>query len=91
MNDKATFLFFAVDGVRQGSIDQARSLRWEAGLAMAKGLTEAEAIAAITTVPAQLYNLQDQVGRIAVGRRGTLPWIDRWDQGSGPRIAKLCT
>ena len=52
------------------SVDQSRSLRWEAGLAYAKGLTATEAVAAMTTIPAQIFGVGSVVGEITTGYAG---------------------
>jgi len=52
-----------------GDEDNARNLRWEAGLAQDQGLTFEEALASVTTQPASMFGLPDYVGRIVVGQK----------------------
>jgi len=48
------------------SIDWVRNLRWEAGLALAYGLSFTDALATVTSIPATLFGLPD-VGYLTVG------------------------
>lgn len=55
-----------------GDTSAARSLARQAGWAMRGGLTLEQALAAVTTTPASLLGLEDQLGRVAVGRAADL-------------------
>jgi hypothetical protein len=55
----------------QAAIDFSRNLRWEAGLALAKGLTASQAVAAMTTIPANFLGIQNSAGELSLGRPGT--------------------
>lgn len=55
-----------------GDTSATRSLARQAGWAMRGGLTADEALAAVTTTPARLLGLEDQLGRVAVGRAADL-------------------
>ena len=55
--------------------DQAtasRNLPFEAGMAVAFGLPEAEALKAVTLTPAQILGVADQLGSLEVGKRANL-------------------
>jgi imidazolonepropionase-like amidohydrolase len=45
---------------------------WQMGVAMRHGLDRATALAAFTTVPSRILELQDQVGTLEVGKLGNL-------------------
>jgi imidazolonepropionase-like amidohydrolase len=73
-NDSARIL--AAAGVRVtistlGSAHEARTLRQRAGIAVAYGLPWADALAAITSVPAAIFGF-DQVGTLERGKRADL-------------------
>jgi imidazolonepropionase-like amidohydrolase len=53
-----------------------RALRLAAALAMREGLSEKDAIAAVTSVPARILGLQDQVGLLQPGKRADLVVFD---------------
>lgn len=55
----------------QGTMN-ARNLAFQAGTARAYGVPDAQALAMITSVPAQLLGLQDELGTLKVGARATL-------------------
>lgn len=55
-----------------GDTSAAASLGRQAGWAMRGGLSLDEALACVTTTPARLLGLEDQVGRVAVGRAADL-------------------
>lgn len=55
-----------------GDTSAAGSLGRQAGWAMRGGLSLEEALAAVTTTPARLLGLEDQVGAVAVGRAADL-------------------
>jgi len=55
--------------------DQAtagRNLPYEAAMAVAYGLPEAEAVKAVTLAPAQILGLADRLGSLEVGKRANL-------------------
>jgi imidazolonepropionase-like amidohydrolase len=55
-----------------GDTSAAASLGRQAGWAMRGGLTFEQALAAVTTTPARLLGLEDQLGTLAVGRAADL-------------------
>jgi len=55
-----------------GNTSAAASLGRQAGWAMRGGLSFDEALAAVTTVPARLLGLEDELGAVAVGRAADL-------------------
>lgn len=55
-----------------GSDDYDSSLGMQAGYAMRGGLSFADALAAVTTVPAKLVGIDDRVGTLAVGKDADL-------------------
>ncbi len=55
----------------QGTMN-ARNLAFQAGTARAYGVPDAQALAMITSVPAQLLGLQDELGTLKIGARATL-------------------
>lgn len=56
----------------EGGMWQQRNLPFEAGTAVSFGLTEAEAIRALTIDPATMFGVQNQVGSLEVGKDATL-------------------
>lgn len=54
------------------SAPYANRLPWEAGSAMAFGLSEADAIQAVTLAPARILGLGDRLGSVEVGKDATL-------------------
>eukprot|EP00004_Rigifila_ramosa_P019493 TRINITY_DN4960_c0_g1_i1.p1 TRINITY_DN4960_c0_g1~~TRINITY_DN4960_c0_g1_i1.p1 ORF type:complete len:902 (-),score=201.17 TRINITY_DN4960_c0_g1_i1:41-2650(-) len=52
--------------------DLTHALRWLAGESTLQGLSEAEAVAAITSAPAQLFGVASLVGSVSVGQRANL-------------------
>ncbi len=65
---------FAIRSVGQGP-DQAtaaRNLPYEAGTAVAYGLPEAEALKAVTLVPATILGVGDKLGSLEVGKKANL-------------------
>ncbi|MEM6560861.1 MAG: amidohydrolase family protein [Planctomycetota bacterium] len=67
---KAAGVKFAISSNRGTSFD--RNLPYHAATAAAFGLSEADAIAAITLWPAQIYGVDDRVGSLEVGKHATL-------------------
>ncbi len=66
---------FAIRSGGRGPETQAtagRNLPYEAAVAVAFGLTEAQALRAITLVPAQILGVADQVGSLEVGKRANV-------------------
>ena len=59
---------FALSSENQSS----RSLWYQAALAIGLGVPREEAIAAVTTVPAEILGLADQVGTLEVGKLGNV-------------------
>jgi len=57
-------------GPQQGTA--SRNLPYEAAMAVAFGLPEAEAIKAVTIAPARILGVADQVGSLEVGKRANL-------------------
>ncbi len=55
-----------------GEATAARNLPYEAGVAVAFGLPEADALKAITIEPARILGIADQVGSIEPGKRANL-------------------
>ena len=50
----------------------ARNLPYEAAMAIAYGLPEAEAVKALTIVPARIFGVDSQLGSLEVGKRANL-------------------
>jgi imidazolonepropionase-like amidohydrolase len=57
---------------REDEFLASRTLRLEAGNAVANGLPWQVALAAVTSVPAKVFGLGDRVGTLAVGREASL-------------------
>ncbi len=58
--------------LRSGKTENVRNLVFHAGFAAAHGLGKTEALRAITTTPAQIFGIEDQVGTIEAGKRANL-------------------
>ncbi len=58
--------------LRTNSAENVRNLPFHAGFAAAHGLGKTEALRAVTTAPAQIFGVADQVGTIEVGKRANL-------------------
>ena len=61
--------------IRSGGSDvgtASRNLPYDAAMAIAYGLPEAEALKAITLIPAQLFGVADQLGSLEIGKRANL-------------------
>ncbi|MDA7951974.1 MAG: amidohydrolase family protein, partial [Pirellulaceae bacterium] len=63
---------FCISGTSGGNSSKVRNLPYQAGKAVAYGLSEEEAIKAITLSPAQIFGVGDQVGSLEVGKQATL-------------------
>jgi len=57
-------------------LGQPEQFRANARLAIARGLSETDAIAALTTVPARLCGVADQLGEIAAGKLANLTIVE---------------
>ena len=71
---QAAGVAFAIRSIGSGADQamQARNLPHEAGMAVAYGLPEAEALKAVTLYPAQILGVADKLGSIEVGKRANL-------------------
>jgi imidazolonepropionase-like amidohydrolase len=58
--------------IADGGFWQVRSLPYQAGTAVAFGLTEAQALEAITLSPAKIFGIADRFGSIEIGKSATL-------------------
>lgn len=58
--------------LRTGSAENVRNLVFHAGFAASHGLGKTEALRAVTTTPAQIFGVDDQIGTIEVGKRANL-------------------
>jgi len=58
--------------LRSGKTENVRNLVFHAGFAASHGLGKTEALRAITTTPAQIFGVADQVGTIEAGKRANL-------------------
>ena len=58
--------------LRSGKTENVRNLVFHAGFAAAHGLGKTEALRAITTTPARIFGVADQVGTIEAGKRANL-------------------
>ena len=58
--------------LRSGKTENVRNLVFHAGFAAARGLGKTEALRAITTTPAEIFGVADQVGTIEAGKRANL-------------------
>src|SRR5690606_35975262 len=61
---------FAITG--GSSASYTHRLPWEAGVAVAYGLPEQEALRAVTIYPAQFLGIDDRVGSLETGKHATL-------------------
>lgn len=62
--------------IGSGGGDEARELRFLAALAVGHGMEREAALAAITTLPAQVFDVADQLGALALGRSGDVLVFD---------------
>ncbi|PSQ79958.1 MAG: amidohydrolase [Bacteroidetes bacterium QS_1_63_11] len=58
--------------LRTGSAENVRNLVFHAGFAASHGLGKTEALRAVTTTPAEIFGVDDQIGTIEVGKRANL-------------------
>jgi imidazolonepropionase-like amidohydrolase len=58
--------------LRSGKTENVRNLVFHAGFAAAHGLGKTEALRAVTTTPAKIFGVADQVGTIEAGKRANL-------------------
>ncbi len=58
--------------IRTTDAENVRNLPYNAGFAAAYGMTQEEAFKAITIVPAELFQLDDKLGSLEVGKQATL-------------------
>jgi imidazolonepropionase-like amidohydrolase len=58
--------------LRTGKTENVRNLVFHAGFAAAHGLGKTAALRAITTAPAEIFGVDDQVGTIEAGKRANL-------------------
>jgi imidazolonepropionase-like amidohydrolase len=58
--------------LRSDKVENVRNLVFHAGFAAAHGLGKTEALRAITTAPAEIFGVDDQVGTIEAGKRANL-------------------
>ncbi len=58
--------------IRTMETENVRNLPYNAGFAAAYGMTKEDALKAITIVPAELFNVADELGSIEVGKQATL-------------------
>ncbi|MCS3704620.1 amidohydrolase family protein [Salinibacter ruber] len=58
--------------LRSGKTENVRNLVFHAGFAASHGLGKTEALRAITTTPARIFGVADQVGTIEAGKRANL-------------------
>lgn len=57
-------------------LDKPDRFRVNARLAIARGLSEADALAALTTIPARLCGVADQLGEVAAGKLASLTVVE---------------
>jgi len=62
----------ATVALRSGKTENVRNLVFHAGFAAAHGLGKTEALRAVTTTPAQIFDVEDHVGTIEAGKRANL-------------------
>ncbi|NOT29020.1 MAG: amidohydrolase family protein, partial [Planctomycetes bacterium] len=62
--------------IGSGGGDETRELRFLAALAVGHGMEREAALAAITTIPAQVFDAADQLGALAPGRSGDVLVFD---------------
>jgi len=58
--------------LRTGSAENVRNLVFHAGFTASHGLGKTEALRAVTTTPAEIFGVDDQIGTIEVGKRANL-------------------
>ena len=58
--------------LRSGKTENVRNLVFHAGFAASHGLGKTEALRAITTTPAEIFGVADQIGTIEAGKRANL-------------------
>ena len=58
--------------LRTTSAENVRNLPFHAGFAASHGLGKTEALRAVTTTPAEIFGVDDQIGTIEVGKRANL-------------------
>ncbi len=58
--------------LRSGKTENVRNLVFHAGFAASHGLGKTDALRAITTTPAQIFDVEDHVGTIEAGKRANL-------------------
>ncbi|MFB6273829.1 MAG: amidohydrolase family protein [Salinibacter sp.] len=58
--------------LRTGKVENVRNLVFHAGFAASHGLGKTDALRAVTTNPADIFGVADQVGTIEVGKRANL-------------------
>ncbi len=58
--------------IRTMETENVRNLPYNAGFAAAYGMSEEEALKAITIIPAQLFNVADELGSLEKGKQATL-------------------
>ncbi len=58
--------------LRSGKTENVRNLVFHAGFAASHGLGKTEALRAITTTPARIFGVEDEVGTIEAGKRANL-------------------
>ena len=63
---------YCISGSDRSETWNARNLAYHAGTAVAYGLSEAEAIRAITLYPARIFGVENRVGSLEVGKDATL-------------------
>lgn len=63
-------VLYSIGAIAQGW--QQRNLGFEAGTAVAQGLSKEEAITAITANPAKILGVEDRIGTLEVGKDATL-------------------
>ena len=58
--------------LRTTSAENVRNLPFHAGFAASHGLGKTEALRAVTTTPAEIFDVSDQIGTIEEGKRANL-------------------
>lgn len=58
--------------IRTMETENVRNLPYNAGFAAAYGMTEEEALKAITIIPAEIFNVADKLGSLEKGKQATL-------------------
>ena len=58
--------------LRSGKTENVRNLVFHAGFAASHGLGKTEALRAVTTAPAEIFGVADQVGSVEAGKRANL-------------------